>query len=45
VKGIRLGPMVPAFVSPAVLNVLIEKFDIKPIGYVEGDIAAMMVGN
>jgi hydroxylamine reductase len=45
VKGIRLGPTVPAFVSPAVLNVLVEKFNIKPIGDVEGDIAAMMAGN
>jgi hydroxylamine reductase len=45
VKGIRLGPTLPAFVSPAVLNVLVENFDIKPIGEVEADIAAMMAGN
>ncbi len=44
VKGIRLGPTVPAFVSPNVLNVLVENFDIKPIGTVEEDIAAMMAG-
>ncbi len=44
VKGIRLGPTLPAFVSPNVLKVLVEKFDIKPIGTVEGDIAAMMAG-
>ena len=44
VKGIRLGPTLPAFLSPAVANVLIEKFDIKPIGTVEEDIAAMMSG-
>jgi len=44
VKGIRLGPTLPAFVSPTVLNVLVEKFDIKPIGTVEDDIAAMMAG-
>jgi len=44
VKGIRLGPTLPAFVSPAVLNVLVEKFDIKPIGDAEEDIAAMMLG-
>ena len=42
VKGIRLGPTLPAFLSPAVANVLVEKFDIKPIGTVETDIAAMM---
>lgn len=45
VKGIRLGPTLPAFVSPAVLNVLVENFDIKPTGSVEEDVAAMMQGN
>ena len=44
VKGIRLGPSLPAFVSPTVLNVLVENFDIKPISDVDGDIAAMMQG-
>ncbi len=44
VKGIRLGPSLPAFVSPTVLNVLVENFDIKPIGTVEDDVAAMMAG-
>ena len=44
VKGIRLGPTLPAFVSQNVLNVLVEKFDIKPIGGVEDDIDAMMAG-
>ncbi|MBM9510919.1 hydroxylamine reductase [Desulfogranum marinum] len=44
VKGIRLGPTLPAFISPAVLDVLVENFNIKPIGTVEDDIAAMMAG-
>ena len=44
VKGIRLGPTLPGFLSPNVANVLVEKFDIKPIGIVEEDIAAMMAG-
>ena len=44
VKGIRLGPTLPAFVSPTVLNVLVENFDIKPIGDAKEDIAAMMLG-
>ena len=44
VKGIRLGPTLPAFVSPAVLDVLVEKFDIKPTGDVDEDVAAMMAG-
>ena len=45
VKGIRLGPTLPAFLSPNVAKVLVENFDIKPIGTVEDDIAAMMAGN
>jgi hydroxylamine reductase len=45
VKGIRLGPTLPAFVSPTVLKVLVENFDIKLIGDVEADIEAMMAGN
>ena len=44
VKNIRLGPTLPAFVSPNVLKVLVEKFDIKPITTVEEDLAAMMAG-
>jgi hydroxylamine reductase len=44
VKGIRLGPTLPGFLSPNVANVLVEKFNIKPIGTVEEDIAAMMRG-
>jgi len=44
VHGIRLGPTLPAFLSPNVVKVLVEKFDIKPIGTVEQDIAAMMAG-
>jgi hydroxylamine reductase len=45
VKGMRLGPTLPAFLSPGVAKVLVERFDIKPIGSVEDDIAAMMAGN
>jgi len=44
VKGIRLGPTLPAFLSPNVVKVLVEKFDIKPISEVEADIEAMMSG-
>jgi hydroxylamine reductase len=31
IKDIRLGPTLPAFISPNVLNVLVENFDCKPI--------------
>ncbi|HET90831.1 MAG TPA: hydroxylamine reductase [Chloroflexi bacterium] len=44
VQGIRLGPTLPAFLSPNVTQVLVEKFDIKPIGTVQEDIQAMMKG-
>ena len=44
VKGMRLGPTLPGFLSPNVAKVLVEKFDLKPIGTVKEDIAAMMAG-
>lgn len=44
VKGIRLGPTLPAFLSPNVVKVLVENFDIKPTGDVAEDVAAMMDG-
>ncbi|MCP4177970.1 MAG: hydroxylamine reductase [bacterium] len=44
VKGIRLGPTIPAFLSPNVLNVLVNAFDIKPIDNAKNDIKAMMAG-
>jgi len=44
VKGIRLGPSLPAFLSPNVVKVLVDNFDIKPTGDVAEDVAAMMAG-
>lgn len=44
VKGIRLGPTLPAFLSPNVAKVLVENFDIKPTGEVKADVEAMMAG-
>ncbi|MDR3373643.1 MAG: hydroxylamine reductase [Ancalomicrobiaceae bacterium] len=41
VKNIRIGPKLPAFVTPNVLKVLVDTFGLMPIGTVEGDIAAM----
>ncbi len=45
VKHIRLGPTLPAFLSPNVAKVLVENFDIKPVGDVESDVAAIMAGH
>lgn len=42
IKNIRLGPTLPAFVTPNVLNVLVEKFAIKPITTVEADLKAAL---
>lgn len=42
VKGIVLGPTLPAFLSPGVAKVLVEKFDIKPISTVEKDVELIM---
>ncbi|MFA7231035.1 MAG: hydroxylamine reductase [Victivallaceae bacterium] len=44
VKGIRLGPTLPAFLSPNVAKVLVENFNIKPTGEVKADVEAMMAG-
>ncbi|MGD9552700.1 MAG: hydroxylamine reductase, partial [Candidatus Caldatribacteriota bacterium] len=38
VKNIHLGPTLPAFLSPKVTNVLVEKFNIGSIGNVDEDI-------
>ena len=37
VKDIHLGPTLPAFLSPNVVNVLVENFGIAPISDVESD--------
>ncbi len=42
IKDIRLGPTLPAFVSPAILNALVEKFDIKPISTPAEDLRAIL---
>ena len=42
IKGIRLGPSLPAFVSPNVLNFLVENFGIQPISTVEKDMKDLL---
>ena len=42
IKDIRLGPSLPAFVSPDVLNVLVEKFNIAPISTPREDLEAIL---
>ena len=38
IKGIYLGPSLPAFLSPNVLQYLVDTFDVKPIGTAEDDL-------
>jgi hydroxylamine reductase len=40
-RNIRIGPRMPAFVTPALLAVLAERFGLMPIASVEQDLAAM----
>jgi hydroxylamine reductase len=45
IKNIRLGPSLPAFITPNVLNVLVENFGIKPITTPEEDLKAILGSN
>ncbi|MBF0452082.1 MAG: hydroxylamine reductase [Candidatus Magnetomorum sp.] len=42
IKNIRLGPTLPAFISPNVLNVLVDKFNIMPIQTPDEDLKAIL---
>jgi hydroxylamine reductase len=42
IKNIRLDPSLPAFITPNVLNVLVENFNIMPIGNADDDLKAIL---
>jgi hydroxylamine reductase len=42
IKNIKLGPSLPAFVSPNVLNFLVENFNIAPISTPNEDLKAIL---
>jgi hydroxylamine reductase len=42
VKNIRLGPSLPAFITPNVLDVLVKNFDLKPITTPDEDLKAIL---
>jgi len=44
IRNIRLGPSLPAFVTPAMLKVLAEKFNIMPISTPKEDLEAALAG-
>jgi hydroxylamine reductase len=42
IKNIRLGPSLPAFLTPNVLEVLVKNFNIMPITTPDEDLKAML---
>ncbi len=42
IKNIRIGPSLPAFITPPVLNTLVEGFGLTPISTPEQDLAAIL---
>lgn len=42
IKNIKLGPTLPAFITPAVLQVLVDNFNIAPISTPEADLKAIL---
>jgi hydroxylamine reductase len=42
IKKIHLGPTLPQFLTPEVLGVLVDQFDIRPTGDVAEDLARML---
>ncbi len=42
IKNIRLGPTLPAFVSPNVLKILVDQFNVHPITTPEMDLAEIL---
>lgn len=42
IKDIRLGPSLPAFITPAVLQFLVDTFDLKPVDTPENDLKAIL---
>jgi hydroxylamine reductase len=42
IKNIKIGPSLPAFITPNVLNFLVENFNLGPIGTAEEDLKAIL---
>ncbi len=42
IKNIYIGPSLPAFISPNILNVLVEKFNLTPISTAENDLKKIL---
>ncbi len=42
IKNILIGPSLPAFISPNVLNILVEQYNLRPISTPEQDLAMIL---
>lgn len=42
IENIKLGPTLPAFISPNVLNILVDKYKIKPVTTPEEDLKEIL---
>jgi hydroxylamine reductase len=42
IKNIKIGPSLPAFITPNVLNFLVENFNIGPITTADTDLKAIL---
>lgn len=42
VKGMYIGPSLPAFLTPNVLNFLVDNFDLKPISTPDEDLKQIL---
>lgn len=42
IKDIHIGPSLPAFVTPNVLNILVKNYNLTPIGTPEGDLKKLL---
>jgi hydroxylamine reductase len=42
IKDIRIGPSLPAFITPNVLNVLVKNYNLTPIDTAENDLKAIL---
>ncbi len=43
IRNIYLGPTLPAFLSPGILDILINNYQIHPIGTPEADLKEMLL--
>lgn len=44
IKNIRIGPTLPAFISPGVLKVLVDNYGLRPITTSDDDLMAILAG-